>query len=164
MFAGVGVHWFCDGGVHWVCDEGVHWFGDGVQSERGGMYCQQQNNCSRLIMMLYASSSQCKVCDCNSNLYRETTLQGHSQHNHMKWHMTDYKNKRQLLIGCVNCGVLGWLIGRLVVFYPKGHGSESCSGCHVGTLGKSFTHVKLCHSIRAVSGAPPSSSGLEEAL
>jgi len=41
----------------------------------------------------------------------------------------------------------------------------------VGTLGKSFTRsclwrigVKLQHSIRAVSGAPLSSSGLKEAL
>ena len=45
------------------------------------------------------------------------------------------------------------------------------AGRHVGTLGKSFTHsclwrfgVKLRHSIRAVSGAPLSNSGLEEAL
>src|SRR6218665_1785747 len=42
---------------------------------------------------------------------------------------------------------------------------------HVGTLGKSFARsclwrigVKLRHSIRAVSGAPLSSGGLEEAL
>ena len=41
----------------------------------------------------------------------------------------------------------------------------------VGTLGESLTHsclwrfgVKFRHSIRAVSGAPLSSSGLEEAL
>src|SRR6218665_1938841 len=69
-----------------------------------------------------------------------------------------------------NCGVW-WLIGRFVAFNPKGRRFESHSSCHVGTLGKSFTRsclqlfsVKLQHSIHAVSGAPLSSSGLEEAL
>jgi len=45
------------------------------------------------------------------------------------------------------------------------------SSRHVGTLSKSLTHsclgrfgVKFRHSIRAVSGSPLSSSGLEEAL
>src|SRR6218665_3053231 len=66
-----------------------------------------------------------------------------------------------------------WLIGRFVAFRPKGHGFESIylyinlysaplesrSICHVGTLGKCFTRCW-----RAVSGAPLSSSGLEEAL
>src|SRR6218665_3917298 len=61
-----------------------------------------------------------------------------------------------------------WSIGRVDAFRPKDHGFESRSIRHVGTLGKSFTHrclwrfgVKLRHSIRAVSGAPLSSSGLE---
>src|SRR6218665_1827598 len=52
-----------------------------------------------------------------------------------------------------------------------GCGFESGSSRHVGTLGTSLTHsclwhfgVKLQYSIRAVSGAPLSSSGLEEAL
>ena len=61
------------------------------------------------------------------------------------------------------------------VFLPrmytyKGHGFDSRSSRHVGTLGKFLTHnslwrfgVKLRHSIRAVLGAPLSSSGLEEA-
>ena len=51
------------------------------------------------------------------------------------------------------------------------HGFDSCSSRHAGTLGKFLTHnylwrfgVKLRHSIRAVSGAPLSSSGLEEVL
>ena len=66
-----------------------------------------------------------------------------------------------------------WLIGRFYAFRPKGHGFESRSSRHVGTLGKSFTRsflwrfgVKLRHSIRAVSGAPLSSwpSEFEEAL
>src|SRR6218665_1823858 len=64
-----------------------------------------------------------------------------------------------------------WLIGRFVAFRPKGRGFESRSSRHTGTLGKSFTRsclwrfgVKLRHSIRAESGAPLSSSGLEEAL
>ena len=64
-----------------------------------------------------------------------------------------------------------WLIGRLDAFRLKGRGFESRSSRHMGTLGKSFTHsclwrfgVKLRHSIRAVSGAPLSSSGLEEEL
>jgi len=63
-----------------------------------------------------------------------------------------------------------WLIGRFVAFCPKGQGFGSRYGHHVGTLGKSFTRsclwrfgVKLRHSIRAVSGAPLSSSRLEEA-
>src|SRR6218665_1126283 len=50
-----------------------------------------------------------------------------------------------------------------------GRGLKSRSSCRVGTLSKSFTHsclfrfgVKLLHSIRAVSGAPLSSCGLEE--
>ena len=65
----------------------------------------------------------------------------------------------------------GWHIGGVDTFRPKGHGFDSCSSRHVGTLGKSFTHsclwrfgVKFQHSIRAVSGAPLISSGLEEAL
>jgi len=65
------------------------------------------------------------------------------------------------------CGVW-WLISRVDAFRPKSRGFESLSSRHVGTLGKSFTRscfgVKLQHSIRAVSGAALSSSGLEEAL
>ena len=61
-----------------------------------------------------------------------------------------------------------WRIGRVDAFSPKGHGFDSHSSRHIGTLGKSFTHscfgVKFRHSIRAVSGEPLSSSGLEEAL
>ena len=63
-------------------------------------------------------------------------------------------------------------IGRVEAFRPEGCGFESRSSSHVGTLGKSLAHsclwlfsVKLRHSsIRAVSGALLSSSGLEEAL
>ena len=64
-----------------------------------------------------------------------------------------------------------WLIGRFDAFRPNGRGFESRSSRQVGMLGKSFTYsclwrfgVKLRHSIRAVSGAPLSSRGLEEAL
>src|SRR6218665_1870823 len=64
-----------------------------------------------------------------------------------------------------------WLIGRFDTFRPNGCGFESRSSRHVGTLGKSFTRsclwrfsLKLRHSIRAVSVASLSSSGLEEAL
>ena len=64
-----------------------------------------------------------------------------------------------------------WRIGRVDAFRPRGHGFDSRSSRHVGTLGKSFTHsclwrfgVKFRHSIRAVSGAPLSNSGFEEAL
>src|SRR6218665_3823865 len=66
---------------------------------------------------------------------------------------------------CPTC----WRFGRVDTFRPKGHGFDSRSSRHVGTLSKSFTHiclwrfgVKFRHSIRAVSGA--SSRGLEEAL
>ena len=61
-----------------------------------------------------------------------------------------------------------WRIGRDDAFHPKGHGFDSRSSSHVGTLGKFLTHnapgVKLRHSIHAVLGALLSSSGLEEAL
>src|SRR6218665_147597 len=64
-----------------------------------------------------------------------------------------------------------WRFGRVDAFRPNGHGFDFHSSCHVGTLGKSFTHsclwrfgVKFRHSIRAVSGALLSSRGLEEAL
>src|SRR6218665_2373418 len=64
-----------------------------------------------------------------------------------------------------------WLIGRFVTFRPKGRGFKSRSSRHVETLGKSFTRsclrqfgVKLQHIIRAVSGAPLVSNGLEKAL
>src|SRR6218665_2835576 len=75
-------------------------------------------------------------------------------------------NKLYLWIkGCVR------RIGRVDAFRPKGHGCNSLSSRHVRTLTNSFTHsclwcfgVKFRHSIRAVSGAPLSSSGLEEAL
>src|SRR6218665_789228 len=60
-----------------------------------------------------------------------------------------------------------WRIGRVETFRPEGRGFES----HSSHLGKSLTRsclcsfgVKLRHSIRAVSGALLSSSGLEEAL
>src|SRR6218665_2241074 len=63
------------------------------------------------------------------------------------------------------------LIGRVDAYRPKGRGFDSRSRRHAGTLGKSFArsylwrfHVKLRHSIHAMSGAPLSSSGLEEAL
>ena len=64
-----------------------------------------------------------------------------------------------------------WRIGRDDAFCPKSHGFDSRSRHHEGTLGKSLTHncllrfgMKFRHSIRAVSGAPLNSSGLEEAL
>ena len=64
-----------------------------------------------------------------------------------------------------------WLIDRLDAYRPKGRGFESCSSRHVRTLAKSFARsclwrfsVKLRHCIRAVSGAPLSIRGLEEAL
>ena len=64
-----------------------------------------------------------------------------------------------------------WRIGWVDSFQPEGRGFDSRSSRLVGTLGKSLTHsclwrfgVKLRHSIRAVSGALLSSSGLEEAL
>jgi len=63
------------------------------------------------------------------------------------------------------------LIDRFGTFHTKGHGFETRPSRHLGTLGKSFTHdcmwrfgVKFRHCIRAASGAPLSSSGLEEAL
>src|SRR6218665_426236 len=66
---------------------------------------------------------------------------------------------------------LVWPVARVDAFSPKGHGFDSRTNRHVGTLSKSFTHsclwhfgMKCRHSIRAVSGAPLSSSGLEEAL
>ena len=62
-----------------------------------------------------------------------------------------------------------WRIGRVKTFRPECRGFESSR--HVRTLGKSFTRsslwrfgIKLRHSIRAVSGALLSSSGLEETL
>src|SRR6218665_3941128 len=66
-----------------------------------------------------------------------------------------------------------WRIGRDDAFRPKGHGFDSRSSRHVGTLYKFLTHsclwrfgVKLRHSIRDASGAPLSRpiSGFEEAL
>ena len=66
---------------------------------------------------------------------------------------------------------IGWCIGWVDAFRPKGHGFDSRSSRHAGTFDKASTHsyllrfgVKLQHSIRAVSGAPLSSSGFEEAL
>ena len=65
----------------------------------------------------------------------------------------------------------GWRIGRVDAFRPNGHGFDSRSIRHVGTLYRSFTHsclwrfgVKLRYSIRAVSGAPLRSRGLEAVL
>jgi len=65
----------------------------------------------------------------------------------------------------------GGSLGRFNAFRLKGRWFESRSRCHVWTLGKSFTHsclwrfgMKLRHSVRAVSGAPLSISGIEEAL
>ena len=79
-------------------------------------------------------------------------------------------NLREIIIIIVICG-MWWRFGRVDAFRTKGHGFNSRSSCHVRTLGKSFTHscllhfgVKFWHSIRAVSGAPLSSRGLEGAL
>src|SRR6218665_1028473 len=65
----------------------------------------------------------------------------------------------------------GGALSLVYPFRPKGHGFDSRSSHHVGTLGKSFTHsclwrfgVKFCHSIHAVSGANLSGRGLEEVL
>ena len=64
--------------------------------------------------------------------------------------------------------VAHWEIRRLS---SEGCGFKSCYSRHIGTMGKSFTRsclwrlgVKLRHSIRAVLGAPLSSSGPEEPL
>ena len=64
-----------------------------------------------------------------------------------------------------------WHIGRVAAFHPKGHGFDSRFSYHVGALDKSFNHsclwrfgTKFRQSIIAVSGAPLSSRGLEEAL
>ena len=64
-----------------------------------------------------------------------------------------------------------WRIGNVDTCRPEGRGFESRSSRHVGTLGKSLTRsclwcfgVKHRHSIRAVSGALLSSSGLETEL
>ena len=83
-----------------------------------------------------------------------------------------YQLKIPFIDSAQYCGTW-WLIGRVDSCRPEGRGFESRSRRHVGTLDKSFTHthswlwrfgMKLQHSIRAVSGAPLSSSGLEEAL
>ena len=85
------------------------------------------------------------------------------------WHEIDGLEKMNLLLENIAGRV--WCIGWVDVFRPKGHGFDSRSSCHVGTLGKSLTRnclwrfgVKFRHSIRAVSGEPLSSSELEEAL
>ena len=64
-----------------------------------------------------------------------------------------------------------WCIGRVKAFRTEGRGFESRSGRYVGTFVRSLTYsclwrfgVKLRHSIRAVSGALLSSSGLAEVL
>ena len=64
-----------------------------------------------------------------------------------------------------------WRFDRVDAFRPKGHGFDSRSSHQVGTLGRFLAHnclwrfgVKLWRSIRAVSGAPLGSSGLEEEL
>src|SRR6218665_2357893 len=51
-----------------------------------------------------------------------------------------------------------WRFGRVSTFRPKGHGLDSRSSRHVGTLGKSLTQsclwnfgMKFLHSSRAVS-------------
>ena len=51
----------------------------------------------------------------------------------------------------------GWRFGRVDAFRSKGHGFDSIAA--TWRFG-----VKFRHSIRAVSGAPLSSSGLEEAV
>ena len=64
-----------------------------------------------------------------------------------------------------------WRIGRVDDFRPKGQGFDSRSNIHAEALGKSSIcsslwrfGVKFRHNIRAVSGAPLSSSGLEDEL
>ena len=64
-----------------------------------------------------------------------------------------------------------WHFGRVDTFRPNGHGFDSRSSRHVGTIGKFLTHsclwrfgMKFQHSVRAVSGAPLNGRALEEAL
>src|SRR6218665_1732986 len=64
-----------------------------------------------------------------------------------------------------------WLNSRFDADRPKGRGFDSRFSHQVKSLGKSFARsclwrfgIKLRHSIRALSGAPLSSSGLGEAL
>ena len=63
-----------------------------------------------------------------------------------------------------------WFIGIFDAFHPNGLGFESRSSRHLETLAKSFTCSCLCASawnsdtVSVLSGAPLSSSGLEEAL
>ena len=76
-------------------------------------------------------------------------------------------------VECINIQLwTWWRIGRVEAFRPEGRGFESRSSSYVGTLGKSLLTrnclwrfgVKLRNSIRAVSEALLSNSGLEEAL
>src|SRR6218665_406459 len=91
----------------------------------------------------------------NNNTDRQTYIHAHRQAN------THYTNKQ------LGAWWDWWLIGRFDAFRPKCRGSESRSRRYVGTLGKSFTRSCVWRfgvKLRAVSGVPPSSSGLEEAL
>ena len=83
------------------------------------------------------------------------------------------ENQKQLVAKVSKIAIVGRVrrIARVDAFRPKGHGFDSRSSRHVWTSGKFFTHsclwrfgVKFRHSIRAVSGATLSSSGLEEVL
>ena len=82
-----------------------------------------------------------------------------------------YDEIRKMISLALNTHGAWWRIGWVDAFRPKGHGIDYLSSRLVGTLGKSFTHSWLCRfgvkfrlCIRAVSGAPRSSSVLEKGL
>ena len=62
-----------------------------------------------------------------------------------------YEEKRRSITFVFVCNGAWWRFGRVDAFHPKGHGFDSRSSRHVGTLGKSFT--------RSCLGASASNSG-----
>ena len=107
------------------------------------------------------------MCDIKRDLY--TSIPYHKLSYFLRahpftWSVTYFMNgpKEDAIKGRV------WRNGRFDACRPKGHGFDSRSSRHVGTLGKFFCHsclwrlgVKFWHSIRAVLVAPLSSRGLK---
>src|SRR6218665_148850 len=127
----------------------------------------KSNLLRRKQLLLHVCVCMGHQCRCHFQvLIMNSSLSSLYHHHHRRCRRRHHRNKKNRIHSkVITISGAWWLIDQ------KGGGFESRSSRHVLTFGKSFTRnclwrfgVKLRHSIRAVSGALQSSSGLEEAL
>ena len=159
-----------------------HNYGDKWQMISTWIYLDQKTDCHHQTEPEDAESHRCCCCCCCWCLYwwwkcwtwfDEISLKNirHVQLERMLESVESFSVGHLWLYQCHHASRTWWRIGWVESFQPEDRGFDSRSSRHVGTLGKSLTRsslwrfgVKLRHSIRALSEALLSRSGLEEAL